>query len=77
MPDGEVVIDWPDAREASQSDKLAMGEQAANIRYKIYQSGGVPESVIPDSYFHETLDIDVVDAEGIDDEPDNGPELND
>jgi hypothetical protein len=77
MPNGEVVIDWPDAREASQSDKLAMGEQAANIRYKIYQSGGVPESVIPDSYFHETLDIDVVDAEGIDDEPDNGPELND
>jgi len=75
MPNGEVVIDWPDAREASQSDKLAMGEQAANIRLNIFRAGGTPESVIPDSYFHEMLDIDDIEEVSDKKEVDNGPKV--
>lgn len=56
-PTGEIVIDWPDAREPSESDKLSMASTAATIRLNVAKSGGIGEAVIPDSYFHEKLGI--------------------
>lgn len=63
IPDGEVVIDWDDAREPSKSDKLKMGEQSANIIQKIYSAGVSPDIIdsIANSML-EDMDIDVVDT---------------
>ena len=63
VPDGEVVIDWPDAREPSKSDKLGMGEQSATIIEKLNRAGVNPDIVdaIANSML-EDMDIDVVDT---------------
>jgi hypothetical protein len=63
MPDGEVVIDWPDAREPSKSDKLRMGEQSATIIEKLNRAGVNPDVIdaIANSML-EDMDITVVDT---------------
>lgn len=55
MPDGEVIIDWPDAREASQADKLDMGLTAATIIEKLNRSGVNP--AITDAIANDLLDM--------------------
>jgi len=62
-PDGEVVIDWPDAREPSKSDKLKMGEQSATIIEKLNRAGVNPDVIdaIANSML-EDMDITVVDS---------------
>ena len=62
-PSGEIVIDWPDARDPSRSDKLAMGERSANIIEKLNRAGVNPDIIeaIANSML-EDMDIDVVDT---------------
>lgn len=62
-PNGEIVIDWPDARDPSRSDKLAMGERSANIIEKLNRAGVNPDVIeaIANSML-EDMDIDVVDT---------------
>jgi hypothetical protein len=62
-PEGDIVIDWPDAREPSKSDKLAMAEQASNIRDKIVKAGGIGSNVITDQYIADLLGVKVEDVE--------------
>ena len=63
QPQGEIFIEWADAREPSESDKLAMAKTAAEIRGIIYKSGGDGAEVIPDSYFHDKLSININDID--------------
>ena len=62
-PNGEIVVDWPDARDPSRADKLSMGERSANIIEKLNRAGVNPDIVeaIANSML-EDMDIDVVDT---------------
>ena len=62
-PNGEIVVDWPDARDPSRADKLAMGERSANIIEKLNRAGVNPDVIeaIANSML-EDMDIDVVDT---------------
>lgn len=64
QPNGEIVIDWADAREPSQSDKLAMGEQSATIIEKLYRAGVNPDIInsIAENML-DMLDINVIDSD--------------
>lgn len=63
QPQGEIFIEWADAREPSESDKLAMAKTAAEIRKIIFDSGSDGAEVIPDSYFHDKLSINIDDID--------------
>jgi hypothetical protein len=64
QPDGEIVIDWADAREPSQSDKLAMGEQSATIIEKLNRASVNPDIInsIAENML-DMLDINVIDSD--------------